>query len=352
MANSDTQQHTLPVHGAAQLPQVTVDSYNLEIEDKEGFVGDRASKGGFARLLDDVRETLSKTGEDPFGDTPSEEIGKKKLDAALHDGDLGMAAIVHSAVEAFAQELATVIRRYTRLKSWRDTERIVVGGGFSAGRVGALAVSRAEILLRSDDIDTALDTIHNDPDEAGLIGAVHLLPPWMLKGHEAMLAVDIGGTNIRCGVVSFNQAKAGDLSKASVSDMKLWRHAKEEKLKRDEAVSELAKMLKALMKGRSSLAPVIGIGCPGVIEPDGAIDRGAQNLPGNWESGSFNLPACIREAIPEIDEHETLVVVHNDAVVQGLSELPRMQDVERWGVLTIGTGLGNARFSNRRRERD
>jgi hypothetical protein len=41
-------------------------------------------------------------------------------------------------------------------------------------------------------------------------------------------------------------------------------------------------------------------------------------------------------------------VIHNDAVVQGLSELPRMQDYERWGVLTIGTGLGNARFTNRK----
>ena len=26
------------------------------------------------------------------------------------------------------------------------------------------------------------------------------------------------------------------------------------------------------------------------------------------------------------------------------------RDVDRWGVLTIGTGLGNARFTNRRRE--
>jgi hypothetical protein len=34
-------------------------------------------------------------------------------------------------------------------------------------------------------------------------------------------------------------------------------------------------------------------------------------------------------------------------VVQGLSEVPFMQDVRRWGVLTIGTGLGNARFTNR-----
>jgi hypothetical protein len=41
------------------------------------------------------------------------------------------------------------------------------------------------------------------------------------------------------------------------------------------------------------------------------------------------------------------VIMHNDAVVQGLSEVPFMHDVERWGVLTIGTGLGNAHFTNR-----
>ena len=37
----------------------------------------------------------------------------------------------------------------------------------------------------------------------------------------------------------------------------------------------------------------------------------------------------------------------NDGVVQGLSEVPFMQQVKRWGVLTIGTDLGNARFTNR-----
>ena len=51
--------------------------------------------------------------------------------------------------------------------------------------------------------------------------------------------------------------------------------------------------------------------------------------------------------IPKIGDHETSIVLHNDAVVQGLSEIPHMQDVERWGILTIGTGLGNACFSNR-----
>jgi predicted NBD/HSP70 family sugar kinase len=98
------------------------------------------------------------------------------------------------------------------------------------------------------------------------------------------------------------------------------------------------------------LAPFIGIACPGVIDEDGSIEKGAQNLPGNWESSKFNLPASLVEAIPEIGNHDTAVLMHNDGVVQGLSEVPFMQDVERWGVLTIGTGLGNARFTNRKKD--
>ncbi len=32
--------------------------------------------------------------------------------------------------------------------------------------------------------------------------------------------------------------------------------------------------------------------------------------------------------------------------MQGLSQVPFIGGVERWGVLTVGTGLGNARFTN------
>jgi hypothetical protein len=53
------------------------------------------------------------------------------------------------------------------------------------------------------------------------------------------------------------------------------------------------------------------------------------------------------EDIPRIGDHETTILMHNDAVVQGLSEAPFMQDVESWAVFTIGTGLGNALFNNR-----
>ena len=116
-------------------------------------------------------------------------------------------------------------------------------------------------------------------------------------------------------------------------------------------IERLAEMLSDLVeqgrKKKLQLAPVIGIGCPGVIHEDGTIARGAQNLPGNWESSRFKLPDRIREAIPRIGDHETMVVMHNDAVVQGLSELPYAQRRKHWGVLTIGTGLGNAHFSNR-----
>ena len=87
-----------------------------------------------------------------------------------------------------------------------------------------------------------------------------------------------------------------------------------------------------------------------MINEDGSIEKGAQNLPGNWESSKFNLPASLVEAIPQIGDHDTAVLMHNDGVAQGLSEVPFMQDVEHWGVLTIGTGLGNARFTNRKKK--
>ena len=132
----------------------------------------------------------------------------------------------------------------------------------------------------------------------------------------------------------------------------MWRHG-DEKTKRDEAVGRLIDMLKEHIalaeKEGLKLAPVVGIGCPGIIREDGSIETGAQNLPGNWESSRFNLSNCIRQADSAHRRHETAVAIHNDAVVQGLSELPSMQDYDRWGVLTIGTGLGNARFTNRRR---
>ena len=340
----------IAAHGASRLPSVEVDSFNIELKDEEGFLGDRASKGAFRDILDRWRKLLRKSGEDPFGEEPSENINKKVLDAVLVGEDTEASAVVHSAIEDFAQELAHVTRRFLKTKAWEKTERIVVGGGFRDSRLGELAIARTEIILKDENFKIEVLPIRHHPDDAGLIGALHLAPSWIFEGHDTILAVDIGGTNIRCGVVETRRKKSPDLSKASVWKSELWRHADDEP-SRENAVKRLVKMLKDLIaKGEEEgfkLAPFIGIACPGVIKSDGSIEKGAQNLPGNWESSKFNLPASVVEAIPQIGEHDTAIVMHNDGVVQGLSEVPFMQDVKRWGVLTIGTGLGNARFSNR-----
>jgi predicted NBD/HSP70 family sugar kinase len=339
-------------HGSLRLPSVDVDTYNVELKDDEGFVGDRASKETFHQIIENWRKELRKVGADPLGEDASEELSKKKLDAILTRGDAEAAGIIQGAIEDFAKELALVIRRFLKLKEWKDTERLVIGGGFRASRVGELVIGRAAVLVKAEKINIELLPIHNDPDEAGLLGAVHLAPAWMFKAFDAILGVDIGGTNIRAGVIQLNLKAAPDLSKTKVWKFSLWRYGDEEDVKREHAVESLAQMLKGLIsaskKKSMKLAPFIGIGCPGIIEDDGSIDRGAQNLPGNWESSRFNLPQSLHSSIPSIGENETSIVMHNDAVVQGLSEIPYMRDAERWGVLTIGTGLGNARFTNRK----
>jgi predicted NBD/HSP70 family sugar kinase len=348
---SDTPPPALLAHGAEQLSLVTVETYNAELRTSDGFIGDRASKRAFQAILDDWRDRMRKSGEDPLGDAPSEELSKKQLDKLLVEGDAEAAGVIHGAIEEFAQEFAAVVRRLMRLKCWKDTERIVVGGGLRQSRIGELAIGRTAVILKASGQDVELKPIRHDPDHAGLIGSVQLVPAWILSGHDSILAVDIGGSNIRAGIVELRAKKKPDFSEAEVGRFELWRHA-DDNPKREDAVERLLDMLKDLIKRASKdglgLAPFVGIGCPGVIEADGSIDRGGQNLPGNWEHKSFNLPNLVREAIPRIGDHDTVVVMHNDAVVQGLSELPFMQDVDHWGVLTIGTGLGNACFTNRK----
>jgi predicted NBD/HSP70 family sugar kinase len=352
---SDTPTPPLLAHGAEQLSLVTVNTYNAELRTADGFIGDRASKRAFQAILDDWRERMRKAGEDPLGDTPSDEISKKQLDKLLVEGDSEAGGMIHGAIEEFAQEFATVVRRLLRLKCWKDTERIVVGGGLRQSRIGELAIGRTAVILKANGHEIDLKPIRHDPDHAGLIGSVQLVPAWILAGHDSILAVDIGGSNIRTGIVELRTRKKPDFSEAEVGRFELWRHA-EDSPKREDAVERLIDMLQDLIKraGKDGheLAPFVGIGCPGVIEADGSIDRGGQNLPGNWEHKSFNLPNLVREAIPRIGDHDTVVVMHNDAVVQGLSELPFMQDVDHWGVLTIGTGLGNACFTNRKQPKD
>ena len=295
---------TLPLRtGSRVLPAVTVDTYNEELRDDDGFVGDRASRRAFRAILADWRERLKEHGEDPLGDTPTDEMSKAKLDKMMASDDPKSAALVHTVVEEFAAELATVVRRFMRLASWKDTERIVLGGGLIASRIGELAMGRASLLLTGAGIAVELSPIQNHPDEAGLIGSVQLAPFWILAGHDAILAADIGGTNVRVGIVELNADKRGSVAEADVWKRQHWRHF-DDKPEREEAIDRIADMLVKLIERaegeKVKLAPFMGIGCPGLIDEHGTILKGGQNLPGNWEGDELQ-PGCRAGQAPAAD---------------------------------------------------
>src|SRR5882757_4853599 len=146
-------------HGATRLPSVEVDRFNIELKDDDGFLGDRASKGAFRKILDTLRKPLKKNGDDPLGKKAAENIGKSELDEALVGDDVAAAALVHGAIEEFAQELAYVIGRFLKTKAWADTERIVVGGGFRQSRVGEIAIARTDIILKGQILKDQRDEI-------------------------------------------------------------------------------------------------------------------------------------------------------------------------------------------------
>ena len=344
-------------HGVMRLPSVVIESYSLELREEDGFVGDQASQTAFRALLERWRKRLrSRRGKDPLGKVPSHEIEKKELDQAIQQRRATEAGdLVHAAIEEFSIELTHVIRRYLRQKSWRKVQRIVVGGGFPGSGVGERAVLQAAAILHHAQCPVQLARLAHEVDDGGLIGWVHLAPRDMIEQYEAILAVDIGGTNVRCGIVQMRRAKAADMSRARVLRRHKWRHA-DDAPPRKQLLQGIADMLHELIaharKKRIALAPFVGIACPGLIREDGSIARGAQNMPGDWAGDNFHLPSALAKLLPDIHKNEpVLVLLHNDAVVQGLSEVPFMQDVKHWAVLTIGTGLGNASFTNRQRPR-
>jgi hypothetical protein len=306
---------TLLSHGARELPSVRVDAYNAELTDPsgEGFLGDRASNRAFMEILEDWRERVSRGngGEDPLEGTlaearPTHEIDRGELDELLLKAgeDPEAAGLVHSAIEDFAQETVGVVRRFLRLQAWRGTERIAVGGGFLGAHVGLMAVGRVGILLKAGGDPVRLVPVSRPPDEAALCGAAHLAPPGTLRGFDAVLAVDIGGTNMRAGLVALRLDEAPDLSLARVGRRRALaprRRGADPRRSHGAAGGDAARPRRARGGRGAALGAFVGVGCPGVILPDGTIERGGQNLPGGgWEGEGFNLPRRLAEALPDI----------------------------------------------------
>ncbi|WP_408903010.1 ROK family protein [Methylobacterium radiotolerans] len=335
-------------HGERIIAGLRVDSYNLALRENGGFVGDRARSRAFQDALDEARKDWRRRlGTDPLGTIDSGD--RSALDGVLDQPGSPAAELLSVAVENFAHRLTEVVDRFLACPEWHDTELIVVGGGLRESRVGEQAIRRADARLRSAGASTTLRPIRNHPDEAALLGAVHFRAASLPRDRDSILAVDIGGGNIRAGVVLLNRGQSAVFAACVVAMREHWRH-REERPARDAVVDRLTVMLHRLAAQAAAAglrpAPLVVVGCPGEIRADGAIVRGGQNLPGDWEAADFNLPARLRDAVPKIGADEVTVLMHNDAVLQGLSEKPWIGGVRRWGVLTIGTGLGNARFSH------
>ena len=117
----------------------------------------------------------------------------------------------------------------------------------------------------------------------------------------SILAVDIGGTNIRAGIVALNLKKAADLSEAAVWKFELWRHRDEKNssaTRRSSGWSTCCKDSSRRQQGGLKLAPFIGIGCPGIIHADGSIDRAAKPA-GQLGEQPLQPAAQLCEAIPK-----------------------------------------------------
>jgi hypothetical protein len=344
----------LPAHGASLFPGLRVDACSLDLPAEggpgRGQAGDAASHRDFDAILAGWRRRLRDGGgADPFGEDPSAPVPRDALDAALAGGAPDEAGLVQGAIEDYAAALAGMVRRFCALPAWAGTQRVLVGGGPRSARVGEVAVGRAAVLLRAGGMAVQLAPIRHDPEEAGLVGAARLVPRGVLARADAVLTADLGGTSFRAGVVLPRLGVAQDLSAAGVWRSEAWRHA-EDGPDRAAALGRLAAMLGDLAGAAAaaglSLAPVVAAGVPGVVDAEGRIRRGASNLPGDWQEEGFSLPAALARLLPLAGGGHPAVLLHNDAVVQGLSEAPFQRDVVRWGVLTMGTGLGNARFTN------
>ena len=139
-------------HGALCLPAVELDSYNLELKDDEGFLGDRASKGAFG-YPGELAQGHAQERPRPVRRRTERRHQQEKAGLIITDGDPEAAGVLQGAIEDFAQELALITRRFLKTKGWRDTERIMIGGGFRSSRVGELSIGRAGVILKADGID-------------------------------------------------------------------------------------------------------------------------------------------------------------------------------------------------------
>lgn len=252
---------------------------------------------------------------------------------------------IESALRRMGRNLGLVIKRILSWKYWKRTERIYLGGGVSEGKIGDILLEEAKNFITAEtSLSVELRKIHYPPAVAGLIGVTYFIPTKHRR--KATITVDLGGGNLRTGLIlpPTEDENAGVLYSNFLNWQKLG-------LSRDSLAdlisSEIIDCLKVSRKTKTKISKYIGVGFPALVDEEGYVVGKDRNLPGNWTDPQFHLPSIINSKIEEeTDFGGFKFMIKNDAVCQGLSEIPFVHGVREWGILTIGTGLGNARFRN------
>jgi glucokinase len=152
----------------------------------------------------------------------------------------------------------------------------------------------------------------------------------MAKSVKAAIGIDLGGTNIKIGIVS-NDGKL--ISKNSI---------KTEAEKGPEQIIENIKSgIKTILKGKTSKIKGIGIGCPGVINVKKGTVENPPNLPG-WKK--IKLGAIIEK------EFNISTSIENDANAAAIGELifGAGKKYTSFVMVTLGTGVGGGIVFNKK----
>jgi hypothetical protein len=325
------------------LHDLDIGSYCTELADHAGVAG---GVDAFLAPAGQARNAPPHAHSERYDVPRLAECGLARLDRILLDGDPHMAGRILGAIDGFAAAMADLTRTLLHEPGWEGVQRLAIDCDLCPSRIGTLAIGRASVLLSAQGETAALRPLTHSPDQAGLIGAANLVPLWMRSGRDCVLAIDVTEAAIRVGLVRLSAGEGGE---EKVAGLEVWRFDPDS-VTRDKAIAYLCDMVahsaQRARRDKLRVSPMIGVGCPGLVDDAALFQRGAQRLRRRWDGMRFRLIERIKAAVPVLDGVPSIVALHNDAVVRGLSEAAAMRDVRRWGVLSLGQGFGNASFEN------
>ncbi|MGA7721526.1 MAG: ROK family protein [Ignavibacteriaceae bacterium] len=152
----------------------------------------------------------------------------------------------------------------------------------------------------------------------------------MPKSEKYAIGVDLGGTNIKVGIVS---REGRIIKKASIPTFA--------ENGQEKVISQIKKGIKEILSHNKIKIQGIGIGSPGIVSTKRGTVENPPNLPG-WEK--VNLGKIIGK------EFDLPVIVENDASAAAIGEMifGAGKKLDSFVMVTLGTGVGGGIINKRK----